>query len=138
MGFDTSNLPPWWVETQNNVKTSFLTLVALSFISIFHYYVILVTIIRPALYPPEKIKAITKPFFYYQLSMAVVYFSSNMYTCVIGWILMGMWFKIHLTFAKDGEEDQHQFEKMWRWMNIVQFFFWWGVLIGFFFEFARP
>lgn len=138
MGFDTSNLPYWWVETQNNVKASFFILVALSIVSIFHYYIIMMTILKPAIYPPDKIKSLTKPFLYYQLSMVAVYFSSNMYTSFFAWGLMFFWFKIHLMFSKEGEDAEHQFDKYWRWMNVLQFFFWWGVLIGFFFEFARP
>ena len=65
MGFDTSNLPQWWVETQNNVKASFLTLTALTIITVFHYYIILTTIIQPGKYDPKKIKALTKPFLYF-------------------------------------------------------------------------
>jgi hypothetical protein len=138
MGFDTSNLPHWWVETHNSVKASFGVLLSLTLISTYHYFIILMTIISPAKYPPERIKFITKPFFYYQISMVAVYFSSNMFTSIFSWVLMFLWFKIHCLFTCVNEEMEYRFRKMWRWMHVLQFFFWWGVLVSFFFEFARP
>lgn len=65
MGFDTSNIPQWWIETHNNVKTAFGILVAFGIISIYHYSIILMTIWKPGAYTPERVKYITKPFLYF-------------------------------------------------------------------------
>lgn len=138
MGYASTNLPEWWVETQNNVKTAFMTLVPFTITTLIHYSTVIKALANPESVSPEKLKQLTKPFFYYQLSMVAAYFSSNMYTSIFSWFLMYFWIILHCNFNSPNPDVEYKFTKFYRWTQIAIFFYWWGMIVGFFFEFGHP
>lgn len=138
MVYASTNLPEWWVETHNNVKTAFGTLLPFTITTLLHYSTVLKAINNPDSTPPENLNKITKSFFYYQLSMVAAYFSSNMFTSIFSWFLMYFWIVLHCNFNSDNPDVVHKFDKFFRWSQIAIFVYWWGMIVAFFFEFGHP
>ena len=138
MGFETTNIPHWWIDTQNDVWASFGVLLPTSITIVIHYLTILKVVHNNKAVHPDRVKHLTSNFFYYQLSMVLCYFSSSIFACFASWALAFFWINLHCLYDTKETEKQYKYTKYFRWTMVLNFFIWWVNLVIYFFEFAHP
>lgn len=139
MGYDKTNLPPWWIETHNNVRTSFAVLIPAAITLTANTSLVFASMMMPDKIDAERVKQLVKPTLYYLLGLVLAFFSSTLFTAIFSWFLLAFYVYLHiLLFQNQTMEIKQKEDDYSKWCMIFTLLYWWGMMIAFFFELAHP